>query len=330
MKSVLWIEQNQHILHALESVMALAQERFEAPVQTRFVGTFSDAENALKDFLPEYVVVDPTLLNHANEALLETLKSSTLIFYTHLNANEFMPLARRYNCTHVMLKELPFDSLKLVDQLKRCLFSQAYATVWGLEHAQNETHVLKNSDDMFNVMSRIEGLLENVLSLEARMEICTPLMEAITNAVYHAPKRSKQSHEDKYRKGEHIQALDSHEAVEVSIQINQDWVAVRIKDFQGTLSVDDILNSICKNFTQEALYDENGRGFFLMYCLMDELQITIEPNRSCEIVLLKSRVNNPTVNATNTAIFSIDDEGSIRNKPLIINVLNAQALLTQA
>jgi anti-sigma regulatory factor (Ser/Thr protein kinase) len=228
----------------------------------------------------------------------------------------------------VILKELPFDSFKLVDQLKRCLFSEAYTSIWGFTHAQCETHVLKNSDDMFNVMSRIEGLLENVLSLEARMEICTPLMEAITNAVYHAPKRSKQSHEDKYRKGEHIQALDSHEAVEVSIHINEAWVAVRIKDFQGTLSIDDILNSICKNFTQEALYDENGRGFFLMYCLMDELQITIDPERSCEIVLLKSRLNTISQHVSNTSVFSIDEEGSIRNKPLIINVLNAKALLT--
>jgi anti-sigma regulatory factor (Ser/Thr protein kinase) len=328
MKSLLWIEQNQHILHALESVMSNAQDRFEEPLNIQFVGTFEQAEATLQDSLPDYVVVDPTLLNHANDALLETFESSTLIFYTHLNANEFMPLARRYNCTHVILKELPFDSFKLVDQLKRCVFSDAYSSIWGLTHAQSETHVLKNSDDMFNVMSRIEGLLENVLSLEARMEICTPLMEAITNAVYHAPKRSKQSHEDKYRKGEHIQALDSTEAVEVSIHINEAWVAVRIKDFQGTLSVDDILNSICKNFTQEALYDENGRGFFLMYCLMDELQITIESERSCEIVLLKSRVNNVSQHVSNTSVFSIDEEGSIRNKPLIINVLNAKALLT--
>ncbi|MFN7309877.1 MAG: ATP-binding protein [Vampirovibrionales bacterium] len=327
MKSLLWIEQNQHILHALESVIASAQDRFEEPVQTRFVGTFADAEDALNEAPVQYIVVDPTLLAQASESLLETFKSSTLIFYTHLNANEFMPLARRYNSTHVLLKELPFDSYKLVDQLKRCLFSHAYRSVWGLEQAQSETHILKNSDDMFNVMSRIEGLLENVLSLDARMELCTPLMEAITNAVYHAPKRSRSSQEDKYRKGEHIDALDSHEAVEVSIHVTDALVAVAIKDFQGTLSIDDILNSICKNFTQEALYDENGRGFFLMYCLMDELQITLEPERSCEIILLKSRLDDAPENVSNDAIFSIEDEGSIRNKPLIINVLNPEVLL---
>jgi hypothetical protein len=141
------------------------------------------------------------------------------------------------------------------------------------------------------------------------------------------PKRSKLSQEDKYRKGEHIDALDSHEAVEVSIYVTDAWVAVSIKDFQGSLTVDDILNSICKNFTQEALYDENGRGFFLMYCLMDELQITLEPERSCEIILLKSRLENAPENVSNDAIFSIEDEGSIRNKPLIINVLKPEALL---
>ena len=327
MKSLLWIEQNQHILHALKSVIVLTEERFEEPIQTRFVGSFADAEKALSESSANFIIVDPTLLAQASESLLETFKTSNLIFYTHLNANEFMPLARRYNSTHVLLKELPFDSSKLVDQLKRCLFSHSYTSIWGFEQGQSETHVLKNSDDMFNVMSRIEGLLENVLSLEARMELCTPLMEAITNAVYHAPKRSKQSQEDKYRKGDHIQALDSHEAVDVTIHINDTWVAVAIKDYQGTLTIHDILNGICKNFTQEALYDENGRGFFLMYCLMDELQITLEPERSCEIILLKSRLENAPVNVSNDAIFSIDDEGSIRNKPLIINVLNSEALL---
>ena len=327
MKTLLWIEQNQPILHALESIIESAQDRFKEPVYAQFVGTFSEAEKALKTSPVDYIVVDPTLLAQASELLLAEFENSTLIFYTHLNANEFMPLARRYNSTHVLLKELPFDSDKMVKQFQRCLFPEAYPSIWDLQDAQSETHILHNSDDMFNVMSRIEGLLENVLSLEARMELCTPLMEAITNAVYHAPKRSKSSAEDKYRKGEYIDALASSESVEVSIHINETWVAVSIKDFQGTLTVDDVLNSICKNFTQEALYDENGRGFFLMYCLMDELQITVDPNRSCEITLLKSRIQNSPENVSNQAIFSVDDEGSIRNKPLVVNILKAEALL---
>ncbi len=327
MKSLVWIEQNKATRTALEEILYQYQSVFKGAVEFLFVDSLSEAETLINQGNVAYLILEPMLLKQANVAFLKSLDSLNLMFYTHLNASEFLSLAKLYKAHHVLLKEIPFVPEQLIQQLRRILFPESYGSVWGFEEASPEVHTVQNSDDMFNVMSRIEGVLENVLYVEARMEICTPLMEAITNAVYHAPKASAKSDVDKYRKGEHIEALESHEAVKISINITDDWVGIGIKDFQGTLTAERVLESICKNFTEEALYDENGRGFFLMYCLMDELQITIEPHRSCEIMLLKSRRKIKAACSELDEIFTAEDNVIIRNKPFILNVLHPKSVL---
>ena len=327
MKSLIWIEQNKATRVALKEVLNQYQSVFKGEVDFIFVDSLAEAEILISQGNVGYLILEPMLLKQTTAQFLKSLESLNLMFYTHLNASEFLSLAKLYKAHHVLLKEIPFVPERLVQQLRRILFAESYGAVWGFEEATPEVHMVQNSDDMFNVMSRIEGVLENVLSVEARMEICTPLMEALTNAVYHAPKASSKSDVDKYRKGEHIEALESHEAVKISINLTEDWVGIGIKDFQGTLTPERVLESICKNFTEEALYDENGRGFFLMHCLMDELQITIEPYRSCEIMLLKSRKKIREVHSELDEIFTAEDNVTIRNKPFILNVLHPETIL---
>jgi anti-sigma regulatory factor (Ser/Thr protein kinase) len=327
MKSLVWIEQSIATRTALKEILGQYQSVFEGVVNFIFVDSLAEAEALIQSSTVSYLILEPMILKQASVEFLKSLDALDLMFYTHLNASEFLSLAKLYKAHHILLKEIPFNPERLINQLRRILFAESYGRVWGFEEASQELHTVQNSDDMFNVMSRIEGVLENVLSIEARMEICTPLMEAITNAVYHAPKASSRSDVDKYRKGEHIEALESHEAVKISINITDDWVGIGIKDFQGTLTAERVLESICKNFTEESLYDENGRGFFLMYCLMDELQITIEPHGSCEIMLLKSRRKLKDSCSELDKIFTVEDNVSIKNKPFILNVVNPEPAL---
>jgi anti-sigma regulatory factor (Ser/Thr protein kinase) len=319
MKSLIWIEENPHITYALQEVFSNPRYGLNEWLKIIFLASPHQAQAYMATHEVDVVLLDPIVLD---DAFCATLKGQRLFFYTHLNASEFVPLAKKHQVTHVLIKALPFDGNALVEQLKRCLIPNFHESVWGFETATKEVFRIDNSDDMLTVMGRIEGVLENALTLESRMEICTPLMEAITNAVYHAPKQVPHEEEDKYRKGQHIDSLNKGEAVTVTLHVNEEWVVVGIKDFQGTLQVESILHGLSKNFTQEGIYAENGRGFFLMYCLMDELQITLVPEKSSEILLVKSRQAVANDESESPLIFVSEDEGAIKNKPLIVNVLS--------
>jgi hypothetical protein len=173
--------------------------------------------------------------------------------------------------------------------------------------------MIRQGDDMVNALARIESSLENLLDAEARMEMCTPLVEAITNAVYHAPCTPEGT--PKYHKGQHIDALEPSEEVYVALYASDDSVRVQVRDVQGSLRPQQVLQGIAKNYFEEGLYDESGRGFFLMYCLMDEFHLHIVPGYLTDLHLVKYR--QAAGEGSNTNLLG-SDEGRV--KPLIITI----------
>jgi anti-sigma regulatory factor (Ser/Thr protein kinase) len=315
MTEILWIEPNSQIASTLELVLSGA----DFSVALTFV-TSIDAAMTSISASHQAVVLDPSLLAGVDEgAFKQAFAQQTVIFYAAPGADTFIPLTQTFGVTHVMLKELPFNAQRLLIQLKRCLLPLQYADF--LDHAADpslETRVtIKNSDDITTALNTVEALAENALALESRMELCTPLLEAITNAVYHAPKKPN-SHEDKYEKGEHIPALLPSEEVEVIVRQNNNIFGVNIVDQQGSLLASEILESIAKNHTDTGLFDESGRGFFLMHTLMDDLQITINPGVSANILMIKTK--NPYTNPFD-AIGTVAGSEWADPKPLFVNIL---------
>jgi|GEM_PF-5145639 len=315
MNHLLWIEPNNNIARTLEQVLA------EAGVDVLFTRVSSIEEAERSDLSTiDALILDPLLLSDVDALHFQTTFASLKkLFFTSSSSDTFIPLAQHFDVHHVILKELPFDKERFLFQLKRCLFPTDYEDFLGYEaDASLETRMtLKNSNDITTALATVESLAENVLALESRMELCTPLLEAITNAVYHAPKKPC-SRDDKYEKGQHIEALLPEEYMHIIVRQNEHVFGVSIVDQQGSLLASDILNSIAKNYTETGLFDESGRGFFLMHTLMDDLQITINPGVSCNILMIKH------INPYRNPFDAFSDDATSQwgePKPLFVNVL---------
>jgi hypothetical protein len=305
--SLLWIEPDHHSQDALMRFMA-AQKELALRTKPVFVSSLQEALEAYPEGTYEAIVVEPLLLLQANTTVQNAFNGLPLIFYTQTPPVDFMPMARRYAVHRVMVKHLPFQPQYLYDQLKRCLNHHAP------EVPQDPILkiTIRQGDDMVNALSRIESSLENLLDADARMEMCTPLVEAITNAVYHAPCTREGT--PKYHKGQQIEMLEAGEEVFVALYATEHEIRVQVKDLQGSLRPQQVLQGIAKNYFEEGLYDESGRGFFLMYCLMDEFHLHIVPGYSSDLQLVKYRQTASTEEPN----LAGSDEGKV--KPLIITI----------
>jgi hypothetical protein len=305
--SLLWIEPDPHSRDALMRFMA-SQKELSSRTHPVFVSGLQKALEAYPEGSYEAIVVEPLLLLQATTTVQNAFNGLPLIFYTQAPPVDFMPMARRYSVHRVMVKHLPFQPQYLYTQLTRCLNQETP------EHHEEPVLrlTIQRGDDMVNALSRLESSLENLLSPEARMEMCTPLVEAITNAVYHAPRSA--TGESKYYKGQTIERLEAGEEVSVVLYATDREVRIQVRDSQGSLRPQQVLQGIAKNYFEEGLYDESGRGFFLMYCLMDEFHLHIVPGYLSDLQLVKYR--HPP-EASESTLPAMEDT---RVKPLIITI----------
>lgn len=114
----------------------------------------------------------------------------------------------------------------------------------------------------------------------------TAIMEALTNAIYHAP-RDGSGHEI-YQKGESIDSLSPEHYVTVHAGLSDSGYLVHIKDQCGTLTPQDVAYWLNQNLKGEGILDSHGRGLFLMLQLVNQMFIAIDPKRSTEIMLMKA------------------------------------------
>jgi hypothetical protein len=314
---LLWIEPDAHSQDALARFMA-SNKTLAIRAVPCFVSSLQEALDAFSQGTYEAVVLEPLLLAQSESTVQNAFLALPLIFYTQAFPAEFMPMARHYGVHRVMVKHLPFDQQDFYTQLERCLAR----TLPAPPVSPLVEMTLKSGDDMIDALTRIESQLENILDMEGRMEMCTPLVEAITNAVYHAPRTMHGT--AKYQKGQHIQTLDASEYVQVSLHITPEAIHVCVRDHQGSLTPQQVLQGIAKNYFEEGLYDESGRGFFLMYCLMDEFRLHIVPGYTCDLHLVKYRnVPEPTLQCESLK-GCLEESGFLESsgkvKPLIITI----------
>jgi anti-sigma regulatory factor (Ser/Thr protein kinase) len=151
-------------------------------------------------------------------------------------------------------------------------------------------HTITSSDTLQRVFEDVVAAFKPLIAPEQQMELSTALLEALTNAVYHAHPHPANPEEDKYPKGAAIESLLPSERVDVTLHLGktpegEGLYVLSITDYGGRLTPQRVTYCLERNISGEGLLDTSGRGLFLMYSLMDALMISIKPNTFTHMVL---------------------------------------------
>lgn len=223
---------------------------------------------------------------------------------TAYDLDTYIHLAKEEQIYNIIIKTAPFNFQEFSTVVNNLLLpDQAF----GLERyldvsASVEKIVIQSSDQIMIAQQALKNFLESFLFPDIDA-LSVVLVEAITNAVYHASKT--EDGEFRYQKGQHIEALDPHEAVIISYGSDTEKVGISIQDPAGSMSADEVIYWLERNISGKSLMDTHGRGIYLIHRLMDRVVINLAKNRCTEIILLH-----------------YIETQSGDNKPLYINELN--------
>jgi len=161
-----------------------------------------------------------------------------------------------------------------------CLTPHAYPTLqeedgWKVWNVQCTDDILTYSKQTIRLM--------NTAIQHKSPELQTTLFEALTNAVYHAPKNPEGG--QKYDKAQVIGYLPKRDQAVLGLKENEDHTLFFVADFWGTLDNARIWYWLQQQTKDDALFATNGRGFFLMYMLMDEVQSHILTHEQTVLIM---------------------------------------------
>jgi hypothetical protein len=112
-------------------------------------------------------------------------------------------------------------------------------------------------------------------------ELQTTLFEALANAVYHAPRH--RNGDEKYHKAQPITYLPAKDRAFLGLKQLTHSASILVQDQWGTLQLEQIWQWMEENTREDALFATHGRGFFLMYLLMDGLQVDMAPQTGTRV-----------------------------------------------
>ncbi|MFM7468629.1 MAG: ATP-binding protein [Vampirovibrionales bacterium] len=224
------------------------------------------------------------------ENLLSTLKPNKAFFET-LPRHRACIVPRSTHLWFGLCRELEIEHLlsakhsAFLDQLYHSvsLFHQAKQLV-GLEFQQEQKGwqwwTVQSTEDILNYSKQTMDLLNPILCGRAN-ELQTTLFEALTNAVYHAPRHK--NGEEKYHKAQSINYLPAKDRAFLALKQLTHSADIIVQDQWGTLTPAEVWQWMEENTREDALFATHGRGFFLMYLLMDGLQVDIAPKRGTRV-----------------------------------------------
>ncbi|MDX2085874.1 MAG: response regulator [Candidatus Melainabacteria bacterium] len=222
---------------------------------------------------------------------------------TAYHVEDYIRTAKEKGFFNIIAKAVPFNYQELSTVINNLLNpSSAFGLANYLpEGTSVDTFSIQNSEDIMTCFHTLRKRFEQV-RVKNVDDLCTAVIEAITNAVYHANKN--EAGEDKYEKGSPIEALLPTEYVTVQYAETKDCIGISIIDQGGKLTGKDILYWMERNVSGEGLLDSHGRGLFLIHHLVDRLIVNLKPGHCTEIIMLD--------------YFGLDYQA---NKPVYINLL---------
>ena len=269
-----------------------------------------DAPTAMKQLATSHfdmVLTDINMPIMSGFELLEAIEAKHPIVKTVLmtadNLDDYMRMVRDHNAGNVISKAAPLN-LKEINEILHSLLNH---DIFGLEPHMLQPHSLQT----FRLMepSQIddisESLSQHYTGKAAHNKFKIVLIELMTNALFYGARN-----EDGDKKQEWVKdfRLPEKDAVIVTACIDKEKLGVSILDRGGKLDKHTVLYWLDRQTTHDehglpmGIFDDHGRGFFIIRKYVDRLIINIEKGKRCEC-----------------CIFTYFEEKYAGNKPLIIN-----------
>ncbi len=304
--TILIIDDDETIRH---SILRYLSDFHQAPYSLTLLDspTPADAREKLKHNPVDLVISDIKLPDEDGFSLLQhvrdTYPDTKTALITAYRVEDYIRKCKETGIYNIIVKSVPFNFEELSNVINNLLHPDS---AFGLKNylkasTEMQTLTIKNSKDIMAVFDHLKNYF-GTLPVRNVNNLATAMIEALTNAVYHAAKHPDGSL--KYKKGEPIEALDSGEFVTVTFAQDGEKVGVSILDRGGQISAEDVLYWLYRNFTGAGILDTHGRGVFLMHTLVDRLIINIDPKQRTELIFL-----------------DFFNEDFSNNKPLYINQL---------
>ncbi len=280
MKSILIVDDNPNVRSMLQAHLAKrytadsaedACAALEMVAKKNYDMIISDIEMGGMsglDLLPKVIALQP---------------QCAPMLITGYDIDRYIPLAVRNQIGSIMPKSVPFDFFMLDVMVDGLL----WGNIFGLKRYLRvggevfERLCVKGSSDARSVRDWIVSRFTSRFGDAGDMNLL--LDEAITNAVYHAPRNVDGS--EKYVEYADVSLLP-HEYVFVEYGVDSEKYAISVTDNQGTLNGSVVLDRLSRQVSGVGLRDEGGRGFHIGRIFSDAMVVNIKRLACTEVILM--------------------------------------------
>lgn len=209
------------------------------------------------------------------------------VLITSSDVEDYIKMALVYNVTNIITKTNPFNYEEFSRVVHNLLIKD---NIFGLEHYLSpETNVntikIQNRDSIKIAIDRIKSIATNTkLDPTTVKKFVLSTEEAILNACIYASVENIGRERPKFSV---FFDLEEFSPVHVSFGYDDEKLGISICDSGGKLQKEDILYWISRNISGEGVFDNHGRGLFLMRVNTDRMIINVEPGTRTEVVLIK-------------------------------------------
>jgi DNA-binding NarL/FixJ family response regulator len=248
-----------------------------------------DARKKLADAQYDLVISDIQMPYEDGFSFLSSVQhaypQTKTALITAYNVNDYIRTAKKTGICNIIAKTAPFNFEELSNTVNNLLTPEA---ALGLENYMMEGCPLQElmMTGSHQIMSTFHTLKDFFAAQGVRDvdNLSTAMIEAITNAIYHAAKLPDGAL--KYEKGQTIAKLEEEEYVFVYFARDAEKIGVSIVDQGGRITADEILYWLDRNISGSGILDSHGRGVYLIHTLVDRLIINISPGHRTEIIVL--------------------------------------------
>ncbi|MGD9580859.1 MAG: response regulator [Vampirovibrionia bacterium] len=209
------------------------------------------------------------------------------VLITSSDVEDYIKMALVYNVTNIITKTNPFNYEEFSRVIHNLLIKD---NLFGLSHyLLPETNIntikIQNRDSIKLAIDRIKSIAINTkLDPTTVKKFVLSTEEAILNACIYASVENIGRERPKFSV---FFDLEEFSPVHVSFGYDEEKLGISICDSGGKLQKEDILYWISRNISGEGVFDNHGRGLFLMRVNTDRMVINVEPGKRTEVVLIK-------------------------------------------
>lgn len=268
-------------------------EFYETLGQVEEVRTFTDLASLLRDDEKEPSqchLLDIKALRKAGAAELEKVhqlrRRRAIGLCTDMDLKDYLGDMKRHGLFQVAIKSGP-QTIEEVTQFVYCL--QNPMNGFGLSRYFYHTselyaYNLRTIDERNQTVDRvINHFATTGYEIHELYNVRLILEEMLNNALFHAFRDA--AGEEKYSIHT-FEALEEHEQVRVEYGSSSVVAGFTVTDNSGTLPLRRIIAKLERQFVDDSLFDENGRGLYLSHMLSSALIFNLEEGKRTQVVAL--------------------------------------------